>query len=80
MVDQGVRERTVACGTMLMAFATVVGASAQQSVDIPGGNRLLELDAQQVYSVGSIAGADWETFGEVGSVAFDGYTVRRLCS
>lgn len=57
-------------GWQLAAAATPAGA--QQVVDLPAGDRALEADLRDVYRVGTIEGADWEIFGELSQVAFDG--------
>jgi hypothetical protein len=57
----------VLCG--LMATQAL---AAQQSVELPGRDRMLEPAVQEVFTVGTFDGADWETFGQVRQVAFDG--------
>jgi hypothetical protein len=37
-----------------------------------GSDRFLDVALQDVYTVGTFDGADWETFGEIRQVAFDG--------
>jgi hypothetical protein len=44
---------------------------AQDIVTVPTGDRVLEPSVTEMYRVGSMAGADWETFADVRSVAFD---------
>lgn len=56
----------------LLAGDAAAPASAQQMVDLPGLDKALPATLEDVFRVGSMAGADWETFGEVGGVAFDG--------
>lgn len=60
----------VAVGMMASAFAGPA-ASAQQEVDIPAQDRPLRVTLEEVFRVGSMAGADWETFGDIRGVAFD---------
>ena len=62
-----------------MTFAIAVAgaqmvhaASAQETVELPGEDRWLDADFEEVFRVGSLAGAEWEQFGNVRRVAFDG--------
>ena len=64
---------TVATG---LAFAltppvTAAPLAAQQVIELPEEDRLLDADFEEVYRVGAVAGEDWETFGNVYDVAFD---------
>ncbi len=61
-----------ALSAALMMLLVVPAVSAQESVELPGRDRVIALEGEQAYSVGSIAGEAWETFGEVRRVAFDG--------
>lgn len=57
-----------------MALAWVVGAGpvgAQELIDMPGEDRPLTADFEEVYRIGSLDGDAWETFGEIGGTAFD---------
>ncbi|HSW31425.1 MAG TPA: hypothetical protein VLH75_18200 [Longimicrobiales bacterium] len=63
---------------MILAAAAVAASGAagspgraQQVVEIPAQDRALPASLEEVFRVGSMAGADWETFGEIGGVAFD---------
>ena len=51
--------------------ARAVSLAAQEVIELPAEDRLLEADFGEVYRVGSLAGDEWETFGRVGGVAFD---------
>jgi len=44
----------------------------QEVVELPGRDRALRMDQEAVYSVGSMAGEDWETFASIVGLAFDG--------
>lgn len=61
----------VACLLACACFSGVVDVRAQEVVHLPAGDRLLEADFEDVYRVGSLAGEDWEQFGNVRKVAFD---------
>ena len=51
--------------------ARAVSLPAQEVIELPAEDRLLEADFDEVYRVGSLAGDEWETFGNVYGVAFD---------
>ena len=56
-----------------LAWPLIAGpATAQEIVELPAEDRWLEVDFAEVYTVGSLTGADWEQFGDVKTVAFDG--------
>ena len=46
-------------------------AMGQDRLDLPEQDRPLGLEAQDVYSVGSLTGDEWETFSRVTGAAFD---------
>ena len=47
-------------------------ALAQEIIELPAADRLLEAGFEDVYRVGTMAGDEWEQFGNVRRVAFDG--------
>lgn len=56
-----------------LAWALIAGtATTQEIVELAGEDRWLDVDFGDVYTVGSPTGADWEQFGNVRTVAFDG--------
>ncbi|MDX1646949.1 MAG: hypothetical protein R3304_07380 [Longimicrobiales bacterium] len=55
---------------MLMPW-TAGSALGQDVVEMPGEDRPLAADFAEVYRVGSLDGALWETFGEIAGTAFD---------
>ena len=59
----------------LVAVALSVPAAAQgvaqQVVELPDRDDMLDADFEEVYRIGSLDGAAWETFGEIGGAAFD---------
>lgn len=61
------------CASLAVTALTVLasGAAAQQMVDLPAQDRPLSPNLEEVFSIGSFDGADWETFGEVAGVGFD---------
>ena len=46
--------------------------SGQQVIDLPAGDRLLDAEFEEVYRVGSLDGEEWEIFGRLFGVGFDG--------
>ncbi len=47
-------------------------AGAQEIIELPAEDRWLDAGFEEVYRVGSLAGEEWEQFGRVRRVAFDG--------
>ena len=45
---------------------------AQPVTDLPAKDRPLSVEGEDLFSVGSITGEEWETFARIGGVAFDG--------
>lgn len=68
MTRFGVGRWLVALVGMAVASAP---AAAQQVVDLPGEDKVLPPALQEVFRVGSMDGDEWETFGEIGGLAFD---------
>jgi len=56
----------------LMGLMPPASILAQQTVDLPSQDSGLAVDAQEVFSVGSLTGDEWETFARVTAAAFDG--------
>jgi len=71
-IGVGARSVTLAVATVAATTLAAAAARAQQVVEIPAQDRLLRASLEEVFRVGSMAGADWETFGDVRGVAFDG--------
>lgn len=59
-------------GTALALMWTAIPLASQSTTELPGRDRGLDLEMEEVFSVGTFDGADWETFGEVREVGFDG--------
>ena len=47
-------------------------ASAQEIIELTGEDRWLEAGFEELYRLGTMSGEDWEQFGNVAGVAFDG--------
>ena len=68
-------------GRLQLAFALVCAApvlfttavlNAQEVIDLPGEDRWLEPRFEEVYRIGTLFGEEWQQFGRVQKVAFDG--------
>ena len=46
--------------------------SAQETIELPGEDRWLDADFEEVFRIGSLMGDEWEQFGDVQRVMFDG--------
>ncbi len=47
-------------------------AAAQEVIELPAEDRLLDADFEEIYHLGSMDGGGWDTFGSVESLGFDG--------
>ena len=62
-------------GAAAFVTALVTTASplvAQEVVELPAEDRPLDADFEEIYRLGVLDGDDWDTFGRVGTVGFDG--------
>ena len=50
----------------------VAALRAQEVIELPAEDRRLEADFEELYRVGSMLGDEWDTFGQVADVGFDG--------
>ena len=68
------RRSTAAVARSLFAWIFAAGAvplAAQEVIELPGEDRFLDADFEEVYRVGALTGDDWEAFGNVYGVTFD---------
>ncbi|HEY8468942.1 MAG TPA: 6-bladed beta-propeller [Longimicrobiales bacterium] len=63
--------RTRCVALIAFAMLTPATAGAQQTVQGPERDRVLEGGPETLFSIGTMEGESWETFGEVAQVAFD---------
>ena len=82
---RAVRANLAAALLTAAAIATTPRAvPAQEVIELPGDDRWLEVDFEEVYRVGVAAGEAWEEFGTIGRVGFDGagnlYVFDRLAA
>ena len=57
---------------VLVWLLAAVPAGAQEVIELPAEDRWLEPEIEEVYRVGSLSGEEWEQFGNVRMVGFDG--------
>lgn len=65
---------TVCAAAVALAAACLLPtapATAQEIIELPAEDRILESEFEELYRLGTMAGGDWEQFGHVQSVAFD---------
>ncbi len=62
----------VGCWAMSTGLLVAASAHAQEIVRLPAEDRWLEHHVEDLYRIGSLGGAEWEQFGSVADVAFDG--------
>ena len=67
----GRRNSVVGFGCAWLALAGAIPAAAQEIIELPAEDRTLELEFEELYRLGTLAGEEWEQFGDVQSVAFD---------
>ncbi len=59
------------CTAVLLSASAMMPARAQEVIDLPGEDRTLATDFEEVYRVGSITGEEWELFTSIAGLAFD---------
>lgn len=57
---------------MAVWLLTAIPAAGQEVIELPGEDRWLDADFEEVYRVGAFGGEDWEQFGDIASLGFDG--------
>ena len=70
----GAREVMVnsAFSLTILSLLSVGPAAAQEVMEMTGEDRWIEADFEEVYRIGSLDGQEWEQFGMVSTLAFDG--------
>ena len=66
-----VRIRPIPWTLLGAALAATLPLAAQEVVDLPGRDRRLDADFEEVFRVGLLRGESWEMFGTVREVGFD---------
>ena len=63
----------VGSAALITALATAaLPLAAQEVIELPSEDRLLDADFEEIYRLGALDGSGWETFGRVAGVGFDG--------
>lgn len=57
---------------MAAGWPAIATLNAQEVIELPGEDRWLEADFEEVFRIGSLAGEEWEQFGGVHRVGFHG--------
>lgn len=68
----GNRSLHLGCRVLLPWLLLAPSADAQEIIELPAEDRWLVPNFEEIYRVGSLSGADWEQFGYVRKVGFDG--------
>jgi hypothetical protein len=58
-------------GVAAAALLVMTPVAGQEVVELPGEDRRLGADFEEVFRIGSFDGDTWETFGEIGGAVFD---------
>ena len=62
----------LACGATALCLLSVGPATAQRLIELTGEDRPLDAGFEELYRIGTLGGEEWEQFGNVSRVAFDG--------
>ena len=67
-------DRMVAGAVVLITVlaTTARPLAAQEVIELPTEDRLLDADFVEIYRLGAVDGGDWDTFGSVAGLGFDG--------
>lgn len=71
-MKSGLSHTVAGIGCVGLALAGAVPARAQEIVELPAEDRMLGIEFEELYRLGTPAGEDWEQFGNIQTVAFDG--------
>ena len=56
----------------ILSLLSVAPSSARERIELPAEDQRLEASFEELYRIGSVGGQEWEQFGNVSTVAFDG--------
>ena len=57
---------------IVAGWLAAASLNAQETIELPGQDRWLDADFEEVFRIGSLMGEEWEQFGDVQKVMFDG--------
>ena len=64
--------RSIGAAVVLAGLVVSGQGGAQEIINLPGQDRHLEVDFAELYRVGLVSGEEWEQFGDLRMVGFDG--------
>ncbi len=64
--------RTATCRALAACLLSTLPLTTQEIITLPGEDRWLDPRFEELHRVGSLSGEDWEQFGSIRRVAFDG--------
>lgn len=70
----GHADRLVVGATVLITLLATTSRplAAQEAIELPPQDRLLDADFEEIYRLGAVDGGGWDTFGSVEGLGFDG--------
>ena len=70
----GHADRLVVGATVLITLLATISRppAAQEAIELPAQDRLLDADFEEIYRLGAVGGGGWDTFGSVEGLGFDG--------
>ncbi len=70
---RGARWPSVVATLSIAGLAASAGPlAAQEVIELPAEDRLLDADFEEIYRLGAVDGGGWDTFGSVEDLGFDG--------
>ena len=70
---RGARWPSVVATLSIAGLAASAGPlAAQEVIELPAEDRLLDADFEEIYRLGAVDGGGWDTFGSVEGLGFDG--------
>ena len=70
---RGARWQSAVATLFITGLAASAGPlAAQEVIELPAEDRLLDADFEEIYRLGAVDGGGWDTFGSVEGLGFDG--------
>ena len=70
--DRADRMAAAAVALITLLATTSRPLAAQEVIELPAQDRLLDADFEEIYRLGAVDGGGWDTFGSVEGLGFDG--------